>query len=848
MATSPSELSRIGRLADRGFYRSVPMALIQLYIPTESVFTVTAELGEVGLIQFCDLNSSVSPLERLFTMEIRKLDELERKLLFLMDQAVKEDVEIRPWMASSTGMVDRVYFSFRGKAASELDELEAQLSETESRIIQMDENQTEIMSRYLRTLECFGVMHALSPFLAGSTDILSCPKSSMDRDSIDLSKSTHYDDEVSYSMEMGGVEAMTAADEANFIAGAIPKRKLAAFERVLWRALRGNVLIRSADCHIDPRGLVTDPDILEPKSAFIAYVHGRETLSKLRKICEALGASLYDVDPDARRRCDVSADLALKLDDMYAILFNTRQAKRAALGSTSESLEKFLLVVRKKKAIFDIMNHFGCDSDASTRKYYVAEGWCPKDSLGIIDASIKTASERAGISVAPVMSVLDFGCRTPPTYFRTNKLTKPFQDMTDSYSDGKYGEANPSLFMIISFPFLFAVMFGDVGHGMFIALVALFLIAYERKLGPKQLDEIVRMVFDARYVILLMGLFSIFSGFIYNDFASRTLFIFPSAWNFKSDGSSVRTGTYVYPFGIDPAWFLAGNAQAFINSYKMKTAVILGVIQMTLGIFVNMHNQIYFRNWVDLICNAIPQFLFFESIMGYLALMIIYKWISGWDVSILSMFISMFLKLGAVEGISVYPGQSFVQLGLLMIATICVPWMLLAKPLYMLYLRKRDSRFHTTYQQASEQSDSTGSESVSSTTRKAAAEDDENDLSEVWVHQMIHTIEFVLGAISNTASYLRLWALSLSHSELSDVLWSQSIGKAFGNPIALFIVFPFWLYTSIFILIVLEGLSSFLHALRLHWVEFNNKFYVGGGIKFEPFSLGDDQQFLMESK
>ena len=114
-------------------------------------------------------------------------------------------------------------------------------------------------------------------------------------------------------------------------------------------------------------------------------------------------------------------------------------------------------------------------------------------------------------------------------------------------------------------------------------------------------------------------------------------------------------------------------------------------------------------------------------------------------------------------------------------------------------------------------------------------------IGELFIHQFIETIEFSLGSISNTASYLRLWALSLAHSQLArvflDMLFLSKVSSGesiFGTIISILIGYPLFALVTIAVILLMDFMECFLHALRLHWVEFQNKFFKADGWKFQP--------------
>lgn len=66
------------------------------------------------------------------------------------------------------------------------------------------------------------------------------------------------------------------------------------------------------------------------------------------------------------------------------------------------------------------------------------------------------------------------------------------------------------------------------------------------------------MVFSGRYMLLLMGIFSIYIGLIYNEFLSVPLNLFGTNWEVDPDGDGrhfrLIDMNRTYPFGVDPVW------------------------------------------------------------------------------------------------------------------------------------------------------------------------------------------------------------------------------------------------------------------------------------------------------
>uniref|UniRef100_A0A8C7P244 V-type proton ATPase subunit a n=1 Tax=Oncorhynchus mykiss TaxID=8022 RepID=A0A8C7P244_ONCMY len=758
-------------------FRSEEMTLAQLYLQSESAYCCVSELGEIGMVQFRDLNPDVNVFQRKFVNEVRRCEEMDRKLRFVEKEIKKANIPMvdtgeNPEVPLPRDMID----------------LEATFEKLENELKEINTNQEALKKNFLELTELKHILRRTQQFF--------------DEVNSTVLKPIHY--------------IFTAF---LFVAGVISRERIPTFERMLWRVCRGNVFLRQADIEDSLEDPATGDQVY--KSVFIIFFQGDQLKTRVKKICEGFRASLYPCPETPQERKEMAAGVATRIDDLQMVLNQTEDHRQRVLQAAAKTVRVWFIKVRKMKAVYHTLNL--CNIDV-TQKCLIAEVWCPVSDMDSIQFALRRGTEKSGSTVPSILNRMQTK-QTPPTFNKTNKFTSGFQNIVDAYGIGNYREMNPAPYTIITFPFLFAVMFGDLGHGVLMTCAALYLVLRESRLVAQKNDnEMFSMVFAGRYIILLMGVFSIYTGIIYNDCFSKSLNLFGSGWSVRPMFQTLDENKVLqldpavrgvfngpYPIGIDPIWNIATNKLTFLNSFKMKMSVILGVIHMLFGVSLSLFNHLYFKKPLNIYLGFIPEIVFMASLFGYLVILVFYKWLA-YDAhtsrnapSLLIAFINMFLfNYNDPTNQPLYRGQVIIP-SILSSVNLSFFKYFLCEPFYGGIMF--DFNF-----------------------------------GDVAVHQAIHTIEYCLGCISNTASYLRLWALSLAHAQLSEVLWTMVMhlglsSRSFGGFVALSIIFGAFAVLTVCILLIMEGLSAFLHALRLHWVEFQNKFYVGQGFKFLPFTF-----------
>ncbi|XP_059612316.1 V-type proton ATPase 116 kDa subunit a 1 isoform X2 [Phlebotomus argentipes] len=839
-------------------FRSEEMTLCQLFLQSEAAYACVSELGELGLVQFRDLNPDVNAFQRKFVNEVRRCDEMERKLRYLEKEIKKDGIPMLDTGDSPEAPQPR-----------EMIDLEATFEKLENELREVNQNAEALKRNFLELTELKHILRKTQVFFDEQEGGMNTTESMTRALITDESRTGN----AMGTVQLGFLEKSQEPEEflPCFVAGVILRERLPAFERMLWRACRGNVFLRQAMIESPLEDPSNGDNVY--KSVFIIFFQGDQLKTRVKKICEGFRATLYPCPEAPSDRREMAMGVMTRIEDLNTVLGQTQDHRHRVLVAAAKNLKNWFVKVRKIKAIYHTLNLFNLDV---TQKCLIAECWVPVLDIETIQIALRRGTERSGSSVPPILNRMQT-FENPPTYNRTNKFTNAFQALIDAYGIASYREMNPAPYTIITFPFLFSVMFGDLGHGSIMALFGLWMVLKEKPLAAKKSDnEIWNIFFGGRYIIFLMGCFSMYTGLIYNDLFSKSINIFGSHWRINYNTSTVMENKqlqldpagpdylqYPYPVGMDPVWQVAPlNKIIFQNAYKMKISIIFGVIHMIFGVMVGLCNHRYFKNKMAIYCEFIPQIIFLVFLFFYMVLMMFIKWVrfsaandgafsENCAPSILITFINMVLMKSVdwdpekdICSPYMFSGQGPLQTFLVLVAVLCVPWMLLAKPIMIMRSRKEGHHQPIVPTENGDAENGLNAQNAvgQATGPPAGGHEEEEEMSEIFIHQGIHTIEYVLGSISHTASYLRLWALSLAHAQLSEVLWNMVLQVGLRQDgwvggVVLWVVFAFWAVLTVGILVLMEGLSAFLHTLRLHWVEFQSKFYAGLGYAFQPFSF-----------
>ena len=633
------------------------------------------------------------------------------------------------------------------------------------------------------------------------------------------------------------------------ILGLVETEVVGKLRKILFRIARDNCVLKSLNVDEIKDEIIQDyfkGDVFRKKEKTLIFLIFPKTekeviVTKVTSVLTMFHFKKFDF-PKISEKHKLIEKIQQDLSDNKKIILKTKSEINKILQSFSKPnilprisfLKVLQLIINREqnfsKQLINIEEKDG---------FYQLKIWVPESFLSQLTTEVqnirltdKTFIKPKIIEISNSQNLQFDKSLSPPSRFKLNAFTAPFQMIIDTYGIPRYKEINPGLFTVVSFPFLFGMMFGDIGHGLMLLCFGVYLIFF--------LNDKMGVLNQMKFLVFMMGIFAVFCGFIYNEFFSIPFLLQPSCYDPETFERYTENCTYA--FGIDWIWGQSGNETGFVNSFKMKVSIIVGVIHMLFGIFLKGLNGIYFNSAIDVFFEALPQFIFMLVTFGYMVFCIITKWLQSWQNRESISIIQLFINFNSVKSSLFLTPQTQQSLQLFFILLVFLTTLLMLIPKPILLYQKQKKKNIALLQKSDSDIDQSHKLITSDEETSLPEPDHRDSFGELFIHQLIETIEFVLGSVSNTASYLRLWALSLAHGQLARVFYEMIFGwtiqkseSVFFSFFVIVLGFVFFFFVTLAVIMVMDTMECFLHALRLHWVEFQNKFYKGDGKLFVAF-------------
>lgn len=777
-----------------------PMNSIEIICPKESAYHCIAALARHGIVQLNDCNEKTMQTEKRYTENYMQCEEAERSLRFIESHLVNDlDENGNPYIERPPSYEEYLDTPNHMNLVDTL----ASIKEADEQLHDKLDMYQQLTAQRMQNQYKLFALRFYRPLVEDES--LSRARRLSDTNSLELS-------------------ILNDATIISSVTGLCPSDKFRRMISTVYRTSRRNIIYRTGD-------------VVNNLTPYVIFVSSSAILGKVVKIVESYSQWVYEFPSDPHNLTNLENEMVANLEQMDSLSANALEVNHQFLYEIARSFWRWRAYIAQEKQIWMTMDY----GDFQNVDSVIYKGWCPRRYYPLLRNILETARQEAGSPVpiqvhsvtaeAILESLPDTGDEHSPevvipTYIQKNQFTKAFQTLNDSYGVPNYDELNGGAFYCM-YPFLFAIMFGDVGHAIFYIIAAVALLVLDPIVKKKGIDlgDIGGSVFGFKWLVVLAAVCSLYCGFIYNECFGLPFSFFQTNWVKDMEKSTNSTEIYkqqgnIYPFGIDPSWYFKDNELIFLNSYKMKLSVVMGMSQMIFGMFLQLINHIHRKSLYEILVKWLPQMLYLVPFFGYLVVIIILKWCTDFKngdfpdeekangVNLIQVMIGMILNIGSEHDISLqlYPECWSIQNIIVVIFVISIPYMLLVKPICECVKRHKQPGF---------------------------------SVLEIFVMNLIDVIEFALGALSHTASYLRLWALSLAHSQLSHVIYEELFVMTMnsGQFFMVFVGFAAFAALSAAILLAMEAFSALLHAIRLMWVEFSSKFYTGMGVAFKALSL-----------